>query len=115
MKVGITGANGFIAWHLRCFLYSLGDEVSEIRLADRKIFSDRGALLSFVGGLDLIVHLAGVNRATDDELSYGNIVPAKNLVKALSESGTTVTVVFSSTSHAIDPLNVYGKAKKNGV
>ena len=112
MKVGITGANGFVGWHLRCYLHSLGEAVDEIRLADRQVFANDTVLEEFVTGLDFIVHLAGVNRASDDELMFGNVTPARQLVAALKQTNATPCVLYSSTSHAVSPASVYGEAKK---
>ena len=112
MKVGITGASGFVAWHLRCYLHSLEEEVEEVRLADRKTFIDAGSLDKFVDGLDYIVHLAGVNRASKDDLITGNIEPAEQLVESLERASATPMVLFSSSTHAVNPASEYGKAKK---
>jgi UDP-2-acetamido-2,6-beta-L-arabino-hexul-4-ose reductase len=110
MRVGITGAKGFIGWHLNCFLRTR-ENVLEIRTADRNTFLDASSLENFVNGLDLIVHLAGVNRADDDLLLSGNIEPAKQLVNALETTSSTPCVIYSSTTHAVNPSNVYGEAK----
>ncbi len=112
MKIGITGANGFIAWHLRCYLHSLKGEVSEVRLADRVVFAQSETLAKFTQGLDYIVHLAGVNRTNDHELMEGNVTPANQLVAALKACDSTATVLYSSSSHATNPVTVYGQAKK---
>ena len=110
MKVGITGSNGFVGWHLNCFLRTRED-VLEIRTADRNTFSDQNSLECFVRGLDLIFHLAGVNRAGDDLLKAGNAQPAKQLVTALEATSSTPCIIYSSTTHAIKPSNTYGEAK----
>ena len=110
MKVGITGAGGFIGWHLNCYLRSRGD-VSEIRVADRRTFADESALQGFVDGLDLVVHLAGVNRADDDQLVNGNIEPARQLVSAMEVTSSSPCVIYSSTTHAINPSSSYGEGK----
>jgi UDP-2-acetamido-2,6-beta-L-arabino-hexul-4-ose reductase len=112
MKVGITGANGFVGWHLRCYLYSLGEAIDEVRLADRQSFADEAVLADFVSDLDFIVHLAGVNRASDDDLMSGNVEPARQLVAALKQTDPKPCVLYSSTTHALTPTTVYGEAKK---
>ncbi len=111
MRIGITGAGGFVGWHLRCFLHSLGDEISEVRCADRTNFADEAALREFVYGLDVIVHLAGVNRASDEDLVQGNVLPARQLVVALQAENATPCLIYSSTTHAVAPSSVYGNAK----
>ena len=112
MKVGITGANGFVAWHLSCYLHSLSDSVAEIRLATRDTFSDDNELDKFVDRLDFIVHLAGVNRASDAEIVLGNVQPAEKLVGALERMRAKPMLLFSSSTHAINPVSTYGETKK---
>ncbi len=112
MKIGITGANGFVAWHLRCYLHSLGDLVTTTCLADRQTFSDMRDLKKFVSGLDLVVHLAGVNRADDKQLLQGNLQPAKQLVAALESTKSAAALVYASSTHAVNPDSIYGKSKK---
>ncbi len=113
MRIGVTGSNGFVGWHLRCFLSTLEDV--EIVLADRATFADPGALTAFSQNLDVVVHLAGVNRAdTDEEVYQGNLDLATRLVDALDAAGTSPHVVFSSSTHVErDQLSTYGKAKRD--
>jgi UDP-2-acetamido-2,6-beta-L-arabino-hexul-4-ose reductase len=112
VKIGITGANGFVAWHLRCYLHSLSDLVSEVRLATRETFSGTGQLMTFADGLDFIVHLAGVNRANDDEIITGNIQPAEKLVQALEKMDSKPVLLFSSSTHTLNPVSKYGETKR---
>lgn len=102
MKIGITGANGFIGWHLRCYLKTL-NEISEVRLAAKKEFSSIKQLHDFVDDLDCIVHLAGVNRAEPHQLIEGNRKPAEQLVSALLHTGSSATVIYSSSVQALEP------------
>lgn len=102
MRIGITGGNGFIGWHLRCYLRTRND-VSEVRLAGRDEFSSIDELCQFVTGLDCVVHLAGVNRAEPQELIEGNIGPAKQLVDALLQTNSKPVVIYSSSVQAVNP------------
>lgn len=111
MKIGITGANGFIGWHLRCYLETR-DDVSEVRLAGRNEFAADEKLYQFVSGLDCIVHLAGVNRAESHALIEGNIKPAKQLVRALTKTNATPVIIYSSSVQALNPdVNPYSESK----
>ena len=111
MKIGVTGGNGFIGWHFRCFLKTLGEEVAEVRVADRQTFSSSSVLAEFLTGLDAIVHLAGVNRADDQELRDGNEKPAALLAEAIRSGKRKVTVVYASSTYAEAADNAYGKGK----
>ena len=102
MKIGITGSDGFIGWHLRCYLKTKSN-VSEVRLAGRKEFTSTEVLCRFVSGLDCIIHLAGVNRADAQELVDGNITPAKKLVTALTKTNSYPVIVYSSSVHTLNP------------
>ncbi len=110
MKIGITGGNGFIGWHLRCYLSTL-DHVDEVRIAGRTTFSATDLLEGFVDGLDLVVHLAGVNRADDNELLKGNVQPAQLLVTALEAKNEEICIVYASSTYAETADNAYGKGK----
>lgn len=110
MQIGITGAFGFIGWHLRCYLKTL-DNISEVRVAGRDTFNNEEKLSGFIQDLDIIFHLAGVNRATDEELLTGNIKPANQLVNALKNTHSKACVVFSSSTYAENSTNSYGHGK----
>lgn len=110
MRVGITGANGFIGWHMRCYL-ATRDDVEGIRLASRTVFADDMLLQEFVDGVDLIVHLAGVNRAEPDVLVQGNVEPAKKLVSALERCGSTPCVAYTSSTQAVNGNSPYAEGK----
>ncbi|ATX82006.1 UDP-2-acetamido-2,6-beta-L-arabino-hexul-4-ose reductase [Mariprofundus ferrinatatus] len=110
LNVGITGANGFVGWHMRCFMSTL-DDVIEVRTADRNTFADPKKLDAFVDGLDIVFHLAGVNRADEQELLDGNILPAKQLIESMERVDCTPCVILSSSTHAEEPVNAYGNGK----
>lgn len=110
MKVCITGAGGFIAWHLRCLL-AVCESVDEVRLAFRDTLTDPGKAREIVAGVDVVFHLAGINRAPEEDLRDGNAMLARILVDALTVVGSTPMVMFSSSTHAIDPVSAYGEGK----
>lgn len=110
MKVGITGANGFIGWHLQCYLLTR-DDIDEVRLADRDTFASEAELKQFVEGVDLIAHFAGVNRAVPAELVKGNSEPAEQLVKVLNETGNCPFLAYTSSTQAVSGSSPYGEGK----
>ncbi|MBA3294977.1 MAG: capsular biosynthesis protein, partial [Geodermatophilaceae bacterium] len=59
MRVAVTGADGFLGWHVRCALKARGDQIVAI---GRKITAEPSVLDQAVKGVDAVLHLAGVNR-----------------------------------------------------
>lgn len=111
MRIGITGSGGFIGWHLRCFLATQPE--IEILEATRTTTADRERLSAFAAKADVIVHLAGVNRApTDEEIVHGNLVLARDLIDACETVGATPRIVFANSTHTErEVLTAYGRAK----
>lgn len=113
VTVGITGSAGFFGWHLRCRLVTLGAEngmVDHIG-ATRETFADPAALDAFVTAADVVVHIAGVNRANADaDIINGNIGLAQALVDARARTGSAFDVVYANTVKAADP-GPYGESK----
>ena len=106
--VGITGSAGFFGWHLRSRFQTFG---WEYRLADRTTFSDPAALDAFVSESDVVVHLAGVNRAnSDEEISAGNIGLAQALADAQTRTGASFGIIYANTIKVDEP-GIYGEAK----
>jgi UDP-glucose 4-epimerase len=103
MRIGVTGANGFIGTHLVSALKKIGTVVI---LPRGKILPGKLDLKRFVAGADLIFHLGGVNRGTDEEILNGNIIGTSRLLEAISNYGKPSTrIVFSSSSQVYSLVN----------
>jgi len=109
MRIGITGADGFLGWHLRCLLH--GDTHDTAVPCDQASFADDHALDSLVAGSDAIIHFAGINRGTEDEVLAGNLAITDRLIAALRRSGRSPHVLLAS-SIQIERENPYGQAKR---
>ncbi len=109
MKIGITGADGLIGWHLRAFLRVQGGH--DVRLATRATFSDPDRIVAFVEGLDAVVHLAGVNRGEEAEVESTNKTLAVNLVSAFERAGVAPRVAYTNSIH-LDRDTAYGRGKR---
>jgi len=115
MRVGITGANGFIGNHLLRFLLEMDHRpVAFLQtgtdprpLADLtgrydEVWGDlldRGSLDRFAGACDAVVHLAGVNRYWAEDLSVYervNVEGARNVADACRAHGIRKLVHASS-------------------
>jgi len=110
MIIGITGAEGLLDWHMRCYLKSLPD--IEVRTANRDTFSSTEAMAAFVRGCDGIVHLAGLNRGDDRVLYDTNLLLTQCLVTACEKANVRPHVVFSSSTH-IERDTAYGRSKRD--
>ena len=109
MRVAVTGAYGFLGWHTSCRLRALhGTE--PVRLG-RDAFIDAATLTDELLGVDVVLHIAGVNRAnTDDEVEAGNVGLAETLATAIRSVGRPVDVVFANSIQA-ELDNPYGRGK----
>ena len=66
VRILVTGANGFIGSHLRAA--AARDLRVEVVVLPRKALTQPSELLSSVERAQVVVHLAGLNRATDEEI-----------------------------------------------
>lgn len=109
MKVGITGIDGLIGWHLRSFLH--GRKEIAVRGADKPEFASKELLVKFASSCDVIVHLAGMNRGGDAEVAGTNVALTEALLNACDAAGTRPHIIFSSSTH-IRRGTPYGESKK---
>ncbi len=110
IKVGITGSNGFIGYHLSQTLKLFKDEFILIQF-ERSYFDNIQCLEKFVSSCDVIVHLAALNRHNDPEFIYKtNITLVKKLVDALNRTDSKPHLIISSSSQEKRD-NLYGKSK----
>src|SRR5215510_10665247 len=94
-RVGITGPRGFIADHLARQLAI--DAAYEVVLCPRARVLDPQALQSFTTDCDVIVHLAGLNSGSEQDVYDTNVGLVERLVTALSASGEVPHVIFASS------------------
>jgi UDP-2-acetamido-2,6-beta-L-arabino-hexul-4-ose reductase len=113
IKVGITGSQGFVGYHLYQTLNLLKEEFSLINF-ERSYFEDFQNLDSFVASCDVIVHLAALNRHNDSELIYHtNISLVVKLINSLERTASKAHLIISSSTQE-ERDNSYGKSKKEG-
>ena len=92
MKILLTGAGGFLGWHTRARLRALTEH--EIVAVDRAAWAD---LRDHARSVDAIVHVAGVNRGSDDEVEQGNVELARAVADAALASGTAPRIVYANS------------------
>ena len=112
MKILITGQAGFVGTHLYNTL-KLSDNYELIDFED-SFFENSLVMNSLVKDVDVIVHLAAMNRHENQQVIYDtNIVLVSKLINACEETESTPYVLFSSSSQE-DLDNLYGKSKFEG-
>jgi UDP-glucose 4-epimerase len=126
MRIGVTGATGFIGTHLLSAIKGQGTVVTRPR---REGFPEKQDLKRFVAGTDLIFHLGGVNRDTDEKILSGNIISTSRLVESILSYGKpSARIVFASSAQVYswknyrrpiretwkaNPETVYGVSKQS--
>ena len=108
-RIGITGIEGLIGWHLHAYLY--GQKNSNVVTADRSTFLSKEKLDRFVTSNDVVVHLAGMNRGDEEVVAKTNIKLTKDLISALKRTNSQPHIIFSSSTH-IYRDTAYGNSKR---
>ncbi|MDM0004453.1 capsular polysaccharide biosynthesis protein CapF [Variovorax sp. J22G73] len=112
MKVLITGANGFVGKNLQLHLA----ERKEVQVVCFTREHSAEQLPTLLQGVDLVFHLAGVNRPQDpQEFTTGNAELTQRLCESVSaaaaSSGKKVPIVYTSSTQA-GRDNPYGHSKR---
>ena len=108
MKIGITGASGFVGRNLQWRLREAGH--SDVRLVSHHVGD--AELIEQLTGLDFVFHLAGVNRPQDPiEFDDGNADFSLRLVSILGSLPGRPPIAFASSTQALLD-NVYGRSKR---
>lgn len=111
MKVLITGSRGFIARNLRQRL----NERKDMEVVCFDSTNQTNELASKLKNVDIVFHLAGVNRPQDpSEFQIGNQTLTENLCDAViaesKASNKSISFVFTSSIQA-ERKNDYGRSK----
>lgn len=106
--IAVTGANGFIG-------RNLVTRLREISFGVIPVAHDTNAdrLAEILAPADFIVHLAGVNRPSNEqEFVTGNKEMAEHLVAVLERIGGHIPILYSSSIQA-NLENPYGRSKRD--
>lgn len=108
-KVALTGANGFLGWHTRVALRAAGATADGITVGDA---FDLSSARQAIDGATRAIHIAGVNRADEQEIRDGNIRFAEQFAEALrAADAPPPIVVFANSTQAMNG-SVYGESKR---
>ena len=110
-KIGITGQNGFVGFHLyQQIKYTRQD--FELVDFERSFFDDEIKLDHFVNQCDVIVHLAAVNRHESIEKLYDiNVSLTQTIIESLNRTGAKPHIIIASSTQE-EKDNLYGASKK---
>lgn len=107
--LAITGANGFLARHLRARLKAQGRW--SVRNLDRRQMTDSSITRRALDDVQTVVHLAGVNRGAEEEVESGNVLAAEQLVAALKPGERVRRLLYANSIHSGND-NSYGRGKQ---
>lgn len=109
LNVLVTGARGFIGKNLVTFLL----QKQRCNVVQFDIENDYSELEAYLKSIDIVVHLAGVNRPKEEsEFRTGNVGFTRRLCDLLHKNKREVPVIFSSSIQA-ELTNPYGQSKKD--
>ncbi|SCG62908.1 UDP-2-acetamido-2,6-beta-L-arabino-hexul-4-ose reductase [Micromonospora echinaurantiaca] len=109
LRLAITGAGGFLGWHVRVLLRALGwPEPAVVTRAD---LTDPSQVAAKVAGVDRVLHLAGVNRGEPAEVAGGNVDLAVQLAEGLRRCPTPPGALVFANSVQAGNGTPYGDAK----
>jgi UDP-2-acetamido-2,6-beta-L-arabino-hexul-4-ose reductase len=107
-QIALTGAGGFLGFHIRAHALAERIEISPIGLGSK--FNVDEAQRAVTGSTRLI-HVAGVNRGTDKEVEEGNIAFARQLSEVVRASASPPRTIVFANSIQVRTDSVYGRAK----
>lgn len=105
----MTGASGFLGWHVRVLAHALG--WPEPVVVTRADLADPAQLSRRLDGADRVLHLAGVNRGEPADVAGGNVELAAALARGLRRCATPPAEVVFANSLQAGNGTPYGDAK----
>ena len=118
-RILITGAGGLLGFHAKALLHSVNASLEyagkspsyTVLTGSREDFEDGNRLAQLVHECDAVLHLAGINRATPDQVAKGNQAIATKLIAAMRQAGAKPHLVYANSSHIAGDSD-YGRGKK---
>lgn len=107
-RFAVSGSGGFLGWHARAALHEIDVTVDAVSLGEG---FDAQRAATAIDGSARAIHIAGVNRANDDEVLAGNLAFAEQFASALRAAKTPPPIVAYANSTQVGNGSVYGEAK----
>ncbi|WP_245670099.1 capsular biosynthesis protein [Micromonospora mirobrigensis] len=107
--MALTGADGFLGWHAQVLVRALGWPAPT--LIGRADLADPAVTAGKLHGVDRVLHLAGVNRGTPQEVATGNTALAEALARALRRCAEPPKSVVYANSTQAGNGTPYGDSK----
>jgi UDP-2-acetamido-2,6-beta-L-arabino-hexul-4-ose reductase len=107
--IALTGGDGFLGWHARCAALASGNASIHIDVGEG--FTPSTAR-DAIDGSSRFLHIAGVNRGTDEEVLEGNLLFARQIADVLGSVDSPPPVVVFANSTQVGNGSVYAKAKE---
>lgn len=122
MKIAVTGGTGFVGSALVERAVAEGHELAVLtRLPQEQRervewvsgdLADKEALIRLVSDADLVIHVAGMVKATDNaEFEQGNVAGTLNLLEAACAAGPERFIFVSSLAAREPGISAYGASK----
>lgn len=111
MKVGVTGGEGFLGKYV---LDALKNHSIKPILMDRKRqdILNPESLKEFIDECDAIIHLAGVNRGTPEDILRVNTMGTLGLLEGIAHFKKSVHLIFASSFQVYTHSTIYAISKK---
>lgn len=119
IKIVITGGNGLLGSHARIRLHALNcaaifagrPQPYLVTSLNRYDFQNIRCLNDAVKNADIVLHFAGINRGSNDEIEKGNPQIANMLIAACRQVDAEPHIVYANSTHYLTN-SVYGKSKR---
>ncbi len=112
MKLTITGQDGFIGYHLYNTIKFQNPEI-EIIDFNKDFFETDQKIDKVIKEVDVIVHLAGLNRSDNQDFLYNeNLLLSNKIVESIKRVDFNGRLIFASSIQE-DLNNAYGRGKKD--
>jgi UDP-2-acetamido-2,6-beta-L-arabino-hexul-4-ose reductase len=111
VRVLLTGGHGFLGSHLRAA--AARDPRVTLEVLPRHGLTQPSDLLASVERAQVVVHLAGLNRASDEDILAVNAELVDRIRVACEASATPTHLLFASSTHRSRD-DAYGRSKRAG-